>query len=207
MGAQLPLPLVWPADPGDDAFVVTPSNEQAVRLLADPAVWPVRAALLVGPRKSGRSLLARIFASRTGGQVIDDAQRATEADLFHAWNRAQGERTPILLVADAAPPVWAVRLPDLRSRLGAGPVAVIGEPDDALVRALLARQFLRRGLDARPDLVDWLAGRIERTHLTVLRVVDALEEEAGGSRRRLTIPLARQTLAATSMIVPEPRLL
>ncbi len=207
VNAQLALPFVWPADPSDDEFLVTPSNEAAVRLLADTAAWPVRAALLVGPRKSGRSLLARIFAARTGGRVIDDAEALPEADLFHAWNRAQGGGKPLLIVADAAPPVWAVRLPDLRSRLSAGPLAVIGAPDDSLVRALLQRHFLRRGLDARPDLVDWLAGRLERTHLTVLRVVEALEQESGRRQRRLTIPMAREMLAATSMIVPEPRLL
>lgn len=207
MSAQLALPLVWPAGPDDDAFLVTASNARAVAMLDDHARWPVRAALLVGPRKSGRSLLARIFAARTGGMVIDDAEEHAELELFHAWNRAQAEDRPMLIVADAEPPTWPVRLPDLRSRLTASPVAAIAAPDDALVRALLEREFLRRGLDARADLVDWLAGRIERTHLAVLRVIDILEREAAGARRRLSIPFARATLAPTSMIVPEPRLL
>ncbi|WP_174297897.1 HdaA/DnaA family protein [Sphingomonas bacterium] len=207
MSAQLALPFVWPAGPGEDAFLVTASNARAVAMLDDHRRWPVRAALLVGPRKSGRSLLARIFAAKTGGMVIDDAEEHAEPDLFHAWNRAQVEDRPMLIVADAAPPAWPVRLPDLRSRLGASPIATIAGPDDALVRALLEREFLRRGLDARAELVDWLASRIERTHLSVLRVVDLLEREASGARRRLSVPFARATLAPTSMIVPEPRLL
>jgi hypothetical protein len=198
--SQMALPLAWPADPRDDAFLVTPANEQAARLLERWQEWPVRTALLTGPRRSGRSLLARIFAARSGGAIIDDAERVPETQLFHAWNHAQAENRPLVIVADVAPPDWPVRLPDLRSRLGASPHAAIAAPDDALVRALLDQQFQRRGLDARADLVDWLAARIERSHLAVERTVDALDQQAMEQRRRLTIPLARTALATAGLI-------
>lgn len=198
--SQIALPLEWPDDPCDDDFLVTSATADAVRMLETPAAWPVSAALLVGPRKSGRSLLARIFAARTGGAIIDDADTRPEPEVFHAWNAAQQSGRPLVIVAQAAPPEWSVRLPDLRSRLGATPVARIDAPDDALMRALLERGFLRRGLDAREDLIDWLAGRIERSHLAVIRVLDALEAEASGRRRRLTVPLARTVLADAALM-------
>ena len=202
--AQMALPLAWPADPRDDAFLVTPSNAQAAHLLEHWGTWPVRAAILTGPRRSGRSLLARIFAAKSGGAIIDDAERLPEAELFHAWNRAQDGGRPLVIVAGAAPPTWSVRLPDLRSRLAASPHAVIGVPDDALVRALLDHLFARRGLDARPDLVDWIAGRIERSHLAVERAVDAIDQAAMERRARPTIPLARAVLAASALIAGAP---
>ncbi len=198
---QIALPLGWPADPRDDAFLVTPSNARAVQTLEHTATWPVMTAILTGPRKSGRSLLARIFAAKTGGAIIDDAERLPEPQLFHAWNRAQEEHRPLLIVADAAPPEWKVKLPDLRSRLSASPIAAIGAPDDELMRLLLAHLFERRSLDARPDLVDWLATRIERSHIAVTRTVDALDQEAMERRRRLSIPLARTTLTEAGLIV------
>ena len=201
--SQIALPLGWPADPRDDEFVLGPSNAGAVATLDRWREWPVRAALLTGPRKSGRSLLARIWAAKSGGALIDDADRQPEAELFHAWNRAQADSRPLLLVAEAPPPIWAVKLPDLRSRLLAGPVAAIGPPDDALMRALFERQFLRRGVDARADLIDWLVARVERSHLALARTVDALDQAAMETRRRLSIPLARATLAAASLIAPE----
>src|SRR3546814_15275175 len=92
-------------------------------------------AILVGPRKSGRSLLARIFGAKSHGSIIDDADRVAETDLFHAWNRAQAERHPLLMVTEQAPPEWKVRLPDLRSRLAASAVARLGAPDDEIGRA------------------------------------------------------------------------
>jgi len=198
--SQMALPLAWPADPRDDAFIVTASNARAAHLLEHWGAWPVMAAVLTGPRKSGRSLLARIFAAKSGGTIIDDADRQSETMLFHAWNRAQEERRPLLLVADAVPPAWPVALPDLRSRLAASTHAAIDAPDDALVRALFAHLFERRGLDVRPDLLDWLAARVERSHVAIDRTVDALDQEVLERRKRLTIPLARTTLADAGIV-------
>jgi chromosomal replication initiation ATPase DnaA len=197
---QLGLPLAWPPGPGDDEFLVTPSNAHAFHLLERWATWPVMTALLVGPRKSGRSLLARVFASRSGGTFVEDADQRPEAELFHAWNAAQADRRPQLFLADVAPPEWHVKLPDLRSRLAASPVAVIEAPDDALMAALLERQFHRRGLDARPDLIQWLVARLERSHIAVMRAVDILDQDVLERRKRLSIPLARATLVEAGII-------
>lgn len=198
--SQLALPLAWPADPGDDEYLIGPSNEAAVRQLGGWAAWPVRTALLVGPRKSGRSLLARLFARRSGGVVMDDAHAAPEQALFHAWNRAETANRPLLLIADEAPPAWRIMLPDLHSRVVASPLAAIEAPDDALACALLERGLARRGLDARPELVEWAAARIERSHVAILRTIDALDTGAMERRRGLTIPLARAVLTEAGLI-------
>ena len=203
--SQIALPLGWPPRPRDDAFLVTPSNARAAHLLDHWGSWPTMTALLVGPRKSGRSLLSRIFAAKSGGSVIDAAETAPEEHLFHAWNRAQSARRPLLLIVDAAPPAWEAALPDLRSRLNASIVAQIGPPDDELVRALFTELFARRGLDARPDLIDWLCSRLERSHIAVIRAVDALDQEVLETRKRLSVPLARTTLAAAGLIAAPER--
>lgn len=194
--SQLRLPLGLP-DACETEFLVGESNARAVHQLEHWATWPVMSALLTGPRKSGRSLLARVFAAKSGGRIFDDADRAREADVFHAWNQAQQERRPLLIVAEAAPPAWEVKLPDLRSRLAASPLLEIGPPDDLLMPQLIEHAFERHLLHARPDLVAWLAKRIERSHVAILRVADALESEAGD---RLSIPAVRAVLAANGLI-------
>ena len=60
------------------------------------------ATLVTGPRKSGRSLLGRIFVRKTGGRLFDNAEDHDEEALFHAWNDAQARRRPLLIVADRA---------------------------------------------------------------------------------------------------------
>lgn len=198
--SQIALPFDWPPDPRDDEFLVSDSNARAVQLLERWSTWPVMAVVLTGPRKSGRSLLARIFAAKSGGEIIDDAERQSETAIFHAWNRAQESRHPLVIVADAGPPEWVIKLPDLRSRLTASPIARIGPPDEALMQALFERQFLRRGLDARPDLIQWLILRVERSHVALLRTVDVLDQAVLARHKRLSIPLARATLAEAGLI-------
>lgn len=193
---QMALPLGWPADERQEDFIVGDSNARAVKHLEHWGTWPVMATLLVGPRKSGRSLLGRLFARKSGGRMIDDADRRPEEELFHAWNAAQETHKPLLIIADEAPPAWKVRLPDLKTRLSATPVIGLGDPDDALAATLIEKLLLQRNLQVPPGLVPWLLPRIERTHIGIIQAVDALDEAALAKQVRLSLKLARDTFAA-----------
>lgn len=193
---QMALPLGWPADERQEDFIVGESNARAVRHLEHWGTWPVMATILTGPRKSGRSLLGRLFARRSGGRLVDDADRRPEEELFHAWNAAQEAHRPLLIVADEAPPAWRIRLPDLKTRLMATPVISLGDPDDELSSALIEKLLLQRGLQVPPGLVPWLVPRIERTHVGIVQAVDALDEAALAKRVRLTVKLARDMFGA-----------
>jgi len=80
-------------------------------------------------------------------------------------------------------------------------VLAIEPPDDALIDAMFTRDCSRRGLDARPELIQWLIARVDRSYVALVRAVDALDQEIGQSRKRLSIPLARGTLAPLGLIV------
>lgn len=190
---QIALPLGWPADERQEDFIVAESNARAVRHLEHWGTWPVMATILTGPRKSGRSLLGRLFARKSGGRLIDDAERRPEDELFHAWNAAQEAHRPLLIVADEAPPAWKVRLPDLKTRLAATPVIALGDPDDRLAGALIEKLLVQRNLQVPHGLVAWLVPRVERTHVAILQAVDALDEAALAKRVRLSVKLARET--------------
>jgi chromosomal replication initiation ATPase DnaA len=194
--SQMALPLGWPADERQEDFIIGESNARAVKHLEHWGTWPVMATMLTGPRKSGRSLLGRLFAKKAGGRLIDDADRRPEEELFHAWNAAQETHRPLLIVADEAPPAWKVRLPDLRTRLSATPAISLGDPDDALAAGLIEKLLLQRNLQVPPGLVPWLVPRIERTHIGIIQAVDALDEAALAKRVRLSIKLARDTFGA-----------
>ncbi|WP_380877688.1 regulatory inactivation of DnaA Hda protein [Sphingomonas sp. DBB INV C78] len=198
--SQIALPFAWPAVEDERDFCRGEANALALRHLEHRALWPVMATVLTGPRKSGRSLLGRIFVAHAGGRLIDDADRRPEEELFHAWNRAQADRRPLLLITDAAPPLWEIRLPDLRSRIAATPHVAIGEPDDALAAALLERLLGQRGLAAGPEVTAYLLPRIERSYVAILQIIDALDQLALAKRSRITVPLAREALAALGVI-------
>ncbi len=197
--SQIALPFDWPAPEKSDAFIVTAANRAAVDGLDRSASWPVRAAILTGPRKSGRSLLGRIFAAKTGGTLIDDAEQHREADIFHRWNKAQEERRPLLVIAISPPPIWKIKLPDLASRLTATPIFKLDEPDDVLAAMLLEKLLAQRGLQVLPDVVNYIVQRIDRSYLSVMRVVDALDTAALSQHRAITTKLARLVLLDLNM--------
>ncbi len=139
--SQIALPLDWPEAGDPTGFLVDESNANAVRHLDNWEIWPVQISLLTGPRKSGRSTLATLFAQKSGGHVIDDADLSEEEALFHAWNAAQATQTPLLIVADEPPPRWEITLPDLQTRIAATPKVRIEEPSDGLIEARFQHHF------------------------------------------------------------------
>lgn len=197
---QIALPLNWPVADREEDFLVADANRAAFDHLARWALWPVMATILTGPRKSGRSLLGRIFVRKTGGRLFDDAERHDEEALFHAWNDAQARRKPLLIVADAPPPAWEIALPDLKSRIAATPHAAIEPPDDALLGDLIVKLLGDRGIAAPPELADYLVPRIERSYVAALNVVDILDSAMLSHHRRMTVPAARQALDEAGMI-------
>jgi hypothetical protein len=198
--SQIALPLDWPEDERDDQFILSGANAAVAKHLEHWALWPVPITILTGPRKSGRSLLGRLFAQKTGGKLIDDVWAVDEETIFHAWNAAMTSRRPLLIVADTAPPEWPIALPDLASRLAATPRVAILPPDDDLLRALLERGLAHRGLPAPPTLIAWLAARIERSYVGIIAAVDALDRASLTRHHRLTIPLAREALLQAGVI-------
>ncbi len=197
---QIALPLDWPVADGDDDFLIAPANAQAFEHLKRWSVWPVPVTLLTGPRKSGRSLLGRIFVRKTGGRLFDDAERHDEERLFHAWNEAQERRRPLLLIAGSPPPAWDIMLPDLRSRLTATPQIRIEEPDDGLVAQLVAKLLADRGLVISPDVADYLVPRIERSYLAVQQVVDVIDRAMLSGQRRMSLAMVRRALTEAGLI-------
>jgi len=197
---QIALPFDWPAAETEQDFIVTPANAHAVRHFGHWSLWPLMVTVLTGPRKSGRSFLGRIFAARSGAALIDGGERADQEELFHAWNRAVSDRRPLLIIADAPAAEWDITLPDLRSRLAATPHVAIGEPDDALVKALLERLMASRGIPFAADLPEWIAHRIERSYVAIHRAVDALDQAAWARKRKIAVSSAREALIAANVI-------
>lgn len=172
--SQIALPLDA-GRAGPSRIVVGTANATAVEACAVAATWPFRTAILTGPARSGKSLIARWFANSGSGEAIDNADQIDETSLFHSWNRAQESGTPLLLVCSASPQGWQIALPDLRSRLGAALQLEIGAPDDAMLSDLIAAHAEQRGLPLGPDAATYLVPRIERTHIGVEKVVAAID--------------------------------
>jgi hypothetical protein len=193
---QIALPLTLA---GSDAprLVVGNANAAVVEALSDPSHWPFRTAVLAGPPRSGKSLLARWFAQTGAGDVLDDAESLPEAELFHRWNRAQEQARPLLVVTNAAPGAWRIALPDLASRLGAALHLEIGAPDDAMMAELIELHAELRGLVLDPAAAAYLVPRAERSHLGAQRLVEAVDRLSLERKQPPTLSIWREALNET----------
>ncbi len=61
---QIALPLDWPQSAGDARLILSDANRDAFDHFRKWSMWPVKATILTGPRRSGRTLLARSFVER-----------------------------------------------------------------------------------------------------------------------------------------------
>ena len=197
---QIALPLDWPQSEGDARFIVTNANREAFDHFRKYSMWPVKATILTGPRRSGRTLLARSFVERVGGRLFDDAEQRDEEELFHAWNAAQDTGRPLVMVVDEVPPAWAPQLPDLKTRLAVTPVARIGHPDDSLFAGLIQLHFADRGLHIPADALRFMSERLQRDYWTIERCVEMVDRYAIAERARLTLPTIRRALIDARMI-------
>ena len=189
---QLPLPLA--AGAGPERIVVGNANARVIDAFARPETWPFRTAVLTGPPRSGKSLLARWFVQSGKGEAIDDADTIDETALFHRWNRAQESGTPLLIVGTAREGGWRVALPDLASRLGGSLHLAIGEPDATMMADLIALHCELRGFTMGEDAAAYLVPRAERSHLGVEKLVAAIDRISLERKAAPTLAVWREAL-------------
>lgn len=171
--SQIALPLSQALPPDPSRIVVGNANARIIEILAEPSAWPFGTAILMGPPRSGKSLLGRWFAGKGLGAAIDGADREDETELFHRWNRAQESGERLLLIADGEG--WDIALPDLRSRLGAAQHLAIGTPDDAMVGELMLSHAARLGLVLGEDALTYLVPRATRSFAGIEKLVATID--------------------------------
>ncbi|MGX7895863.1 ATPase [Tsuneonella sp. HG222] len=202
--SQIALPLPRGGGAGPARIVLGEGNRHVAEALAAPQGWPFRTAVLTGPPGSGKSLFARWFAEQGANRALDNARSMPEDEVFHRWNRAQEDGSPLLIVGGEPP--WDIALPDLRSRLGAALQLEIGPPDDALMGELLLSLAAERGLPLGPEAAAYLVPRVTRSYLRLEKLVEAIDRLSLERKVPPTLAIWRAALEAVEG-PEEPRLL
>jgi chromosomal replication initiation ATPase DnaA len=204
---------------GREDFFVSPANAMAVALIEGWQNWQPRKLALVGPSGAGKTHLVHVWAAQSDARIISarDITRydiptlangnvavedvpmiagnsEAEQALFHLHNLVLAEGHALLLTAPLAPNRWALKLPDLASRMMGTQMVVLEGPDDALLLAVLMKLFADRQLSPTPDTLPYLVRRIDRSFEAVHRVVSALDAAALDQQRPINRVLAAQVL-------------
>ncbi len=212
---QLAFDLSYRPALGREDFLVTPCNADAVAWIDRWPDWPAPALVLAGPAGGGKTHLAAVWRAISGARaaggdetdparagggpwLVDDADTAIAEDaLLRLYNVTAEAGASLLLVAREPPARWGLKLPDLASRLRAAPVAAIRDPDETAIAAVLVKLFADRQSAVDPDVIAYLLPRMERSFAAARDLVARLDRAALASRRRVTVPIARDVLAET----------
>lgn len=219
MSGQLALPFGLKPALGREEFIVAPCNEQALRFIEQWPDWPTRAAAIWGPRDSGKTHLAKIFADLSGARLVtaselsdadsdsdsaiavelDDAPADADRDrkLFALFERPKGT---LLLTGRLPPSEWDTALGDLKSRFDALLAFEVWAPDDQLLSALTRKQFADRQLDVADAVVRRLLTHVERTPQAIAAFIARIDEKALAEKRAISERLVMELLDADTHV-------
>ncbi|MDE3059919.1 MAG: DNA replication protein [Pseudomonadota bacterium] len=212
--SQYSLPLHLSPHYSEDNFFVSGCNRDAYEWVIRWPGWPAHALFIHGPRGSGKTHLAQLWAARSqarllaavqlaeiapdamaGHWAIEDVEQLNdEARLLHLFNVTRESACGLLLTADAPPSRLALALPDLTSRLLSLPLVAIEQPDDAVLAASMRKQFADRQMKVDEEVIAWLLPRMERSLAEAKRLVETIDSAALAGRRNVTVPFVRQLL-------------
>lgn len=202
-----------------DDFLVTPCNKEAAAWVDRWPDWPSHGLVLTGLPGSGKTHLASLWLEKAGGigltkdalmkedwrafptknVAFDNAERLAgdalaEEQLFHLFNALKESGGFLLLTLPRGVSHTGFLLPDLRSRLLTLPSAVLKEPDDTLLQALILKQFADRQVTLGAGVLDYMASRLPRDAASVRTLVDKLDKMALAEGRKISVALVRNFL-------------
>lgn len=215
---QIPLPVLTAL--GREDFFVSESNAMAVALIEGWENWPSRKMVLSGPAGSGKTHMAHVWANLSGARIVA-AQELVYADipslaegnlcvenvdqiagiavaeeaLFHLHNLVLAQGHSLMLTGAAAPNLWPLVLPDLKSRVMAAQSGALSGPDDMLLSALLVKLFSDRQIVPASDVIPYLLRQMPRSYGAARMIVDRLDRASLTRTAGVNRPLAIQILA------------
>lgn len=132
---------------------------------------------------------------------VDDLHLAAglrdwELALFELYNALLAGGGRWIGAGADAPAALGLSLPDLASRLAAGPVFRLAELDDDGRIAALSLRAAQRGLELPEEVGRYLLNHLPRDMATLHEALVRLDQASMVHQRRITLPLARAVLSA-----------
>lgn len=196
-----------------DNFVVAASNEAALSMLASWIRSSEPLLAICGPAGAGKTHLGRILSEEIAADYLraEDADRAPPganplvldnvdkvqaqpALLSLVFAAINGGRR-LVLIGRGEPRDWAAGQKDLETRLNAAMRIDLAEPDEALLRAVIAKLFRDRQLRVGEAIADYAAPRIGKTFAAANAFVAALDAASIEGGEPIGQKLARAVIA------------
>ena len=188
-----------------DKLIISSSNFEAYNTIIKRDKWQDNRILLIGPKKSGKTLLANLWQRNTGAMlinnlddldesdrvIVDDLETFKDEDLINIINYAQEKSTTLLLTSSHYP---SCKLKDLNSRIKSTYQITIKDPDEKLAKLLIARFFKKKQILISNDIIDLIYQNIERKYSVIDEVLNILDQHSMITKRRITPKFIKEVL-------------
>ena len=197
-------------------FIESSSNSLAVQYIRD---WPnnfgvlpySKVLIIKGPKSSGKSFLANLWAKKTNALSLKKNHELTNAilehhqtfiidgfdstwrerDILHYFNILHENNKYLLITLTEMP---KLNLADLSSRINSVNKVEISMIDDELMKILIFKQFSNFSLVISEDVINYLVKILPREVPKILSIIGEINQSSLASKRKITIPFIKQIL-------------
>ena len=181
-----------------DDFFVSKSNFFAFNLLDTWPKWEKNIVNICGENYSGKTHLTEIFMNKNKGKILDSKKfrfdesinlRIYQNIILEDFNENIDEKSVFslinfvdqnnkYLVINSLKPINEMNfnLKDLKSRAKNSLLAVIEQPDDQLIKVLLAKNFSDKQIKIDNKLIEFIVKRITRSYGKIFEFIYKIDE-------------------------------
>jgi hypothetical protein len=195
-------------------YILSDSNKEAYNYIVNSdQYWGINPynqfLMILGPKCSGKTYLAKIWADLVGADTINDLsilpelikkpiiiddidQIIEENKFFHFFNEQLKYKNKILLTCDSN--FISFKLLDLDSRIKSINRVYIREPDEEYLKMIITKLFSDRSIKITNEILNYLIYRLPRNYEYIYHFIKKTDDEALVSKRDITIPLLSKIL-------------
>ena len=197
-------------------FIESSSNKLAYKYVND---WPnnfgvlpySRVLIIKGPKSSGKSFLADLWAKKTNALYLKKNHQLTrsildyhqafiidgfdsswcEEDVLYYFNTLHENYKYLLITLSEIP---NIKLADLSSRINSVNKVDISMIDDELMKILIFKQFSNFSIVTNESVINYLVKVLPREFPKILSAISHINQQSLEGKRKITIPFIKEIL-------------
>ncbi len=213
---QLLLDFDYKTNFNEHDFYLSKSNSNAFNLINRWPDWNKKILNISGEKFSGKSHLANIFKLKSkaflikGNEIdnsifksiklhesiiIDDFEECNEEEILYSIFNLIDQDSKYLLI-NSLKPINKIkfRLPDLTSRSKNCLYAVIENPDDELLFAIILKNFSDRQIKIEKKIINFIISRIDRSYRKIDEFIYKIDELSLKKKKPINLKTIKEIL-------------
>ena len=213
---QLLLDFDYKTNFNEHDFYLSKSNSNAFNLIDRWPDWDKKILNISGEKFSGKSHLANIFKLKSkaflikGNEIdnsifksiklhesiiIDDFEECNEEEILYSIFNLIDQDSKYLLI-NSLKPINEIkyRLPDLTSRSKNCLYAVIENPDDELLFAIILKNFSDRQIKIEKKIINFVISRIDRSYRKIDEFIYKIDELSLKKKKPINLKTIKEIL-------------